>query len=64
MSTGEFLLLPEEAPATWVDIFTNARLEAKDRKLSIDEILRDFPVSVIKPNLSLEAIHGATGGRD
>jgi len=50
---GTALILPEEAPRSWMDVYTEnlCRAQAKNasRILSVREILATFPIALLSP---------------
>ncbi len=53
---GTALLLPEFAPESWINVFTNERIDThpagKSRTLAIAEVLKCFPVALLVPAAS------------
>lgn len=42
----QFLVLPEEAPADWVNLLTGETFEALNQ-ISLVELFKDFPVALL-----------------
>lgn len=42
-----FISLPATSPARWRNIFTNKQIIASDKKVSLHELLMDFPIAVL-----------------
>ncbi|MGC1243326.1 MAG: hypothetical protein WA874_17170, partial [Chryseosolibacter sp.] len=48
---GQFLVLPEHAPVTWLNIFTHERLEAPNQ-IPLMDIFQNFPVALLTSDTS------------
>lgn len=51
-NSQNFVSLPESSPTTWRNVFTKKQIETPDGKISVTQLLADFPVAVLSNDLS------------